>query len=84
MNSLDKTMLTSSEDELKAIYEEELEKLHRNEFILECFKKLCIENFSHDCDKSARKNIESTLLAARINDFLDIGGGHTLLGELVI
>ncbi|KAG5680042.1 hypothetical protein PVAND_009573 [Polypedilum vanderplanki] len=79
MNSLDKTLLTSSEDELKLIYEEENQKLLKNQLIFDCLKKLTIDDFPKDLNENSRKNIEKALLSARINDFLDLGNGQTLL-----
>lgn len=80
MESLNITLLTSSENELKTIHKEELEQLRKNEFIFNCLKKLTIEDFPHDLNENSKKNIEKALLSARISEYLDLGDGQTLLG----
>lgn len=81
MDALDKTLLASNEVELKQVYDDEVKRLHENEFKLKILRNLSIEDFSSDLSEISKKNIEKALLAVRIRDHVNIGGDQKLLGE---
>lgn len=81
MEGLDKTLLTSNEQELKKIYDEEVQKLKANEFKMKSLQSLTIEDFPRDIPEASKKNIERALLAAKVRDHINLGNGQKLLGD---
>lgn len=84
MEGLDKTLLTSNEQELKKIYDEEVQKLMANEFKMKILQSLTIEDFPRDIPESSKKNLERALLAAKIRDQINLGQNQKLLGDIFI
>lgn len=81
MDRLDRSIFATSDDDLQQVYEEELKDLREKEFIVECAKKLEIDDFPSDLSKESRKNIEEALRILKIHRHLEIGNGMTLFGE---
>lgn len=81
MEILDKTLFTSNKEDLKKIYEEEVQKLHENEFKLILLKRLSIDDFPRDLTDLSKTNIEKALLAVRIKDHISFENGQKLLGK---
>lgn len=82
MDLLNKTLLTNDENDLKKIYEEEVQKLRENDFKLSVLKRLNIEDFPNDLPEKSKKNIDRALIAVKIRDHINLGNGQKLLGEL--
>lgn len=82
MDALDKTLLATNEGELKQVYDDEVKRLHENEFKMKVLQSLSIEDFPRDLPEASKKNIEKALLAVKIRDHINIGGDQKLLGEL--
>lgn len=81
MDTFDRTLSASNYAELKLVYNDEEKKLNENEYKLRILQKLEISDFPSDLPESSKKNIEKALLAIKLRDHIDIGGGHKLLGE---
>lgn len=84
METLDKTLFTNDEEDLKKIYQEEVQKLRENEFKLSILKQLTIEDFPNDLSESNKEHIEKALLAVKIRDHIDLEKGQKLLGGLIV
>lgn len=77
---MDTTLFSNTCEELQQIYDFEVLKLHKNELILKCLKRIkSIENV----DEKSKKNIEKALLSVRISDYIDLEADHKLLGTLI-
>lgn len=81
MDALDKTLLASNEVELKQVYDDEVKRLHENEFKMKILKNLTIDDFSSDLPEISKKNLEKALLAVKIRDHINIGSDQKLLGK---
>ncbi|CAO1408444.1 unnamed protein product [Diamesa tonsa] len=74
---MDTTLFSNTCEELQQIYDFEVLKLHKNELILKCLKRIkSIENV----DEKSKKNMEKALLSVRISDYIDLETDHKLLG----
>lgn len=82
MEILDKTLFTNNEEDLKKIYEEEVQKLRENEFKLNILKRLSIEDFPRDLPEKSKENIDRALLAIKIKEHINLENGQKLLGKL--
>lgn len=82
IEALDKSLFTNNEEELKKIYDEEVEKLLENEFKLSLLKRLSVEDFPRDLPNESKKNIDKALLTIKIKDHISLENGQKLLGEL--
>ena len=80
MEILDKTLFTNNEEDLKKIYNEQVQKLRENEFKLCILKRLSIEDFPKDLSETSKTNIEKALLAVKIRDHINLENGQKLLG----
>lgn len=83
MDALDKTLLASNEVELKQVYDDEVKRLHENEFKMKILKNLSIDDFPSDLPEISKKNLEKALLAVKVREHINIGGDQKLLGELI-
>lgn len=81
IEKFDRTLFVTSEEDLEKVYDKELKSLQEKEFIIDCLKKLDIEDFPSTLSKESRARIEESLRILRIHDHLDIGGGLKLFGE---
>lgn len=82
MENLDKTMFTNNEEDLQKIFEEEANKLQRNQRKLEILKKMSLDDFAHDLPENSKKKIEKALLAVKIKDNITMDNGLKVLGKL--
>lgn len=74
---MDTTLFSNTSEELQKIYEFEVLKLHKNELILKCLKRIkTIDNV----DEKSKKNMEKALLSVRIKDFIELEPDNKLLG----
>lgn len=78
---MNRTIFPSNEDNLHEVYEEELKQMKEKEFIIECLKKLEIEDFPNELSSESKKNIEEAIKILRIHDHINIGNGLNLFGE---
>lgn len=82
MDTFDKTLLVSSEEELQKIYDEEGRKLHENGLIVQCLKLIKIEDLPKNLPEKSRKSIEMALLAVKIHDHSRLSNNQKVLGEI--
>ena len=74
---MDTTLFSNTCEELQKIYEFEVLKLHKNELILKCLKRIkTIENV----DEKSKINMEKALLSVRISDYIQLEADNKLLG----
>lgn len=74
---MDTTLFSNTSEELQKIYEFEVLKLHKNELILKCLKR--IKTIDNEDEKS-KKNMEKALLSVRIRDYIELEPDNKLLG----
>lgn len=82
MDIHDKTLYTTKDENLKMIYQEELQKLRENEFKLRVLQELTVEDFPNELSESSKSNIDKALLSIKIRDHISLGNGQKVLGEL--